>query len=114
MRSGKRTFSQRECEWHSLKWTPYCIDSPQELSKPSLLPKRVPLLHRCDIRKALFCCTEDGRAAMSRQILPATHIDNCSKVLQYIAPHVSGLRCLNDLPAVGEICLRRVALCVVV
>ena len=34
--------------------------------------------------------TEDGRAAMARQILPTTHIDTSVKVLQYIAPHVAG------------------------
>ncbi|KAL1525037.1 hypothetical protein AB1Y20_019910 [Prymnesium parvum] len=56
---------------------------------------------RCDVRKALFCLTEDGRAAMTRQILPTTHIDNSVKVLQYIAPHVAGAVCVSpDRPII--------------
>ena len=42
----------------------------------------------CDRRKAMFCCTEDGRGAMCRQLAPAVHFDTSRKVLQYLLPHV--------------------------
>ena len=42
----------------------------------------------CDRCKALFCATEDGRCAITRQLEPAVHVDVSPKVLQYLAPHV--------------------------
>ena len=42
----------------------------------------------CDQRRALFCCTEDGRGAICRQLAPSLHLDTSQKVLEYLAPHV--------------------------
>lgn len=42
----------------------------------------------CERCKAIFCATEDGRMAITRQLAPAVHVDVSPKVLQYLAPHV--------------------------
>ena len=42
----------------------------------------------CDRRKAMFCCTEDGRGAISRQLAPEVHVDTSAKVLTYLGPHL--------------------------
>uniref|UniRef100_A0A7S2N4E7 Uncharacterized protein n=1 Tax=Haptolina brevifila TaxID=156173 RepID=A0A7S2N4E7_9EUKA len=43
----------------------------------------------CDVRKALFCSTEDGRGSIVRQLGPSTHLDTSPKILKYLAPHLT-------------------------
>ena len=40
----------------------------------------------CDRRKALVCATEDGRAAICRQLSPAAHLDTSRKARGRLAP----------------------------
>merc|ERR1712066_831365 len=81
---------------------PTDTDELEEATRSALAEAQIFGEGRCDACKALFCVTEDGRAAMTRQILPTTHIDTSVKVLQYIAPHVTGAVCVNvDRPAIS-------------
>ncbi|EOD13542.1 hypothetical protein EMIHUDRAFT_451977 [Emiliania huxleyi CCMP1516] len=55
----------------------------------------------CDRRKALVCATEDGRAAICRQLSPAAHLDTSRKVASYLAPHVPSVVLIGADPPGG-------------
>lgn len=49
----------------------------------------------CERYKALFCSTEDGRGPIVRQLAPALHVDCNAKVLEYLAPHLPRVACVQ-------------------
>ena len=53
----------------------------------------------CDARKVMYCCTEDGRGAICRQLAPAVHLDTSHKVLEYLAPLLPRVYLVGDAGA---------------
>ena len=48
------------------------------------------------VRQVICCATEDGRAAIIRQLSPRAHIETSHKVAQYLAPHIPSVVLIGE------------------
>lgn len=64
------------------------VKSSEEMDRIKLLLEKMQLTDYVPLHRVLFCCTNIGKSAIVRQILPVVHVEFDSSISEALAPHI--------------------------